>query len=109
MNDGQRIIRNAYKELFEEVSAILFRHDPIEINFGSNTDEYDPEAGTIIPRLRDAGSEDDILDIVHEEFVRWFGSDITGERDAYQSIAADIMAAWKRWRNTPDTDIGPDR
>ena len=29
------------------VEALLFRHDPIGINFGENTDEYRPEAETI--------------------------------------------------------------
>jgi hypothetical protein len=35
--------------LFDSVSALLFRHDPIGIAFDNeNTDEYDPETGTIL-------------------------------------------------------------
>jgi len=34
--------------LFAAITAVLFRHDPIGINFEINTDEYDPEAGTIL-------------------------------------------------------------
>ena len=49
-------MKRAYGPLFDEVSAILFEADPVRINFGNNfgnnTDEYDPETGTILPRLR---------------------------------------------------------
>jgi hypothetical protein len=61
-----------YKQLLNEVSAILFRHDPIGINFEDNIDEYDSEAGTILPRLRSGLSAEETTTIVHEEFVRWF-------------------------------------
>ena len=36
--------------LWLEVSAILFHHDPIGINFETNSDEYDAEAQTIVLR-----------------------------------------------------------
>ena len=38
-------------ELFAELRECFFKHDPIGINRESNQDEYDPEVGTIIPRL----------------------------------------------------------
>lgn len=31
-----------YKELFDALSKIFFEADPIEINFGTNSDEYEP-------------------------------------------------------------------
>src|SRR5262249_46858932 len=65
-------LSSSYKQLLNDVSAILFRHDPIGINFEDNTDEYDPEAGTILPRLRRDLSVEQMTAIVHEEFVRWF-------------------------------------
>jgi len=36
-----------------------YRHDPIGINFEVNTDEYESEAGTILPKLRSCRSADD--------------------------------------------------
>jgi hypothetical protein len=67
--EERKALSGTYKRLFTEVSAILFRHDPIGINFEGNTDEYDPEAGTILPRLRP---------------------------DSHAAIAVEILAAYRR-------------
>jgi hypothetical protein len=79
---------DGYQHLVVAIEALLFRHDPIGINFGSNTDEYRAEAQTIVPRLRSASDEDAVLQIVHEEFVTWFG--VAGPMQSYRPIAADI-------------------
>jgi hypothetical protein len=63
-------LRRIYGDLFEAVSAILFRRDPMGINFVENTDEYEPEVGTILPRLRTCMTEADVRRVVHEEFSR---------------------------------------
>ena len=87
----------AYKRLLAEISSILFRHDPIGINFDDNTDEYDPEAGTILPRLRPDTSIEQLTTIVHEEFVRWFDREIAGPKDKYSAMAEDIQSAYLQW------------
>lgn len=50
--EARRRLRVEYGNLFDSVAALLFRHDPVGINFDENTDEYQPEAETILPRLR---------------------------------------------------------
>jgi len=98
--DHQRL-KTQYKKLYDEISQILFHNDPIGINFEDNTDEYEPEVGTILPRLKEATSEADVLDIVHEEFIKWFGGeDVVGPRSRYKRIAQDIWHAWTRFQNT---------
>ena len=47
--DNRKALTGVYRQLLGEISAILFRHDPMRINFEVNTDEYDAEAGTILP------------------------------------------------------------
>lgn len=79
-------------ELVTKVEALLFRHDPIGINFEENTDEYRAEAQTIILRLPEASSADDVRRIVHEEFVRWFDPQIAGPAQRYSAIADEIWA-----------------
>ncbi len=69
-------IQKLYRELYREIEEILFRCDPIGINFDENIDEYDPEVGTILPRLKGTRSEADVLNIIYEEFMRWSGVDI---------------------------------
>lgn len=51
-------------------------HDPMGINFEDNKDEYELETETILPRLKDCHSADEVRRMVHQEFVRWFGSDV---------------------------------
>jgi hypothetical protein len=80
--------------LLDSVSEILFRHDPIGINFESNADEYDPEAGTILPRLFDCQCLKDVHQVVYEEFVRWFDESTAGPFEIYDSIAKEIWDLW---------------
>lgn len=83
-------LKRAYGTAYARLSVILFREDPIGINFEENTDEYEPEVGTILPRLRDTRSVDDVRQIVHEEFVKWFDASTTGPSEKYQVIAQRV-------------------
>ena len=101
INRKNKALQNIYKEikeqqpeLFKAVSDLMFKHDPIEINFETNADEYDPEAGTVISRLPAANNETDVLDIIHQEFIVWFGEDTAGSRDRYVKLANDVWSLW---------------
>jgi hypothetical protein len=94
MNAEREQLKNKYKSLFNQMAQLLFEADPIGINFESNTDEYDPEVGTILPRLEGAQSADDVQTIVHEEFCRWFGQDTAGTREHYAAMSQQIWSAW---------------
>ncbi|MBL0160609.1 MAG: hypothetical protein IPP47_26530 [Bryobacterales bacterium] len=89
-------LSGCYRQLFDEISAILFRHDPIGINFEDNTDEYDQEAGTILSRVRSASTVEESTSIVHEEFIRWFDGVNVGPREKYSPIAIEILCACQR-------------
>lgn len=93
--EKRKKLKAANRELFEAISELLFKHDPIGINFEHNTDEYEPEVGTILPRLNEAASENDVLDIVYEEFVQWFDEQIAKDKEHYREIAEDIWRLWK--------------
>ena len=100
--EERKRLSSSYKQLLNEVSAILFRHDPVGINFEDNTDEYDPEAGTILPRLRRDLSVEEAAAIVHEEFVRWFERETAGSRERYSAIAAEILTAYQKWSQSTE-------
>ncbi|HET9363783.1 MAG TPA: hypothetical protein VFP71_02235 [Candidatus Angelobacter sp.] len=89
----RRLLRNEYGNLFDSLAALLFRHDPVGISFVA--DEYEPEAGTILPRLRNCESARDVQRVVHEEFVRWFNADIAGPEERYTDIASEIWRLWQ--------------
>src|SRR5438445_1524137 len=98
----RRQLKAEYGQLFESVSALLFRHDPIGIAFDNeNTDEYDPETGTILPRLRNCECASDVLRVVHEEFVRWFDAGNAGSVERYGDIASEVWRLWQSHRHSP--------
>ena len=73
-----------------EISEILFHHDPIGIG-GIRRDEYDVEAIAIITKIRKVRSADEMHDMVHSVFRAYFGEQ-AGERDTYRDISNDICA-----------------
>ena len=104
IREERRKIKSEYGDLFDSVTALLFRNDPIGINFDDNTDEYEPEARTILPRLRTCESSTDVLRVVHEEFVRWFGADTAGSPERYSDIASEIWRLWQGYRYLPPAE-----
>jgi hypothetical protein len=94
--EARRRLRAEYGELFDATAALLFRHDPIGISLDNpNTDEYEPEAETILPRLTSCRRSDDVLDVVHQEFVRWFGAETAGSPQRYEQIASELWQLWQ--------------
>ena len=89
-----RAARNAVQArdptFFAAVSKAMFERDPMGINFSDNTDEYDAEAGTVIPRLAACRSTEDVAQVLLEEFRSWFGVETAGDLPAYRALAADI-------------------
>ena len=96
--EKRKAIQLEYGGLFDAISKLLFEADPIGINFETNPEEYEPEVGTIIPRLTQAKSETDVRKIVHEEFCKWFDSRTAGPIEDYGDIASKIWAEWKRYK-----------
>jgi len=93
--ENRRLLRAEYGKLFDAMAALLYRHDPIGINFEHNTDEYESEAGTMLPRLHSCHSADDVLQVVHAEFVCWFDFDIAGPPERYKEIALEVWQLWQ--------------
>ena len=87
--ENRRRLKAEYGELFDSVASILYRHDPIGINFEVNPDEYETEAETILPRLRSCHTVEDVHQVVYEEFVRWFEA-TAGSFEGYKEIAEEI-------------------
>lgn len=87
--------------LAEAVGRAIDVADPIGLlSTGAPADEYSAEVGTILTRLVDAHGPDDVVNIVHEEFCRWFGSDAAGPRQEYESVATGIWEAVLEHRRT---------
>lgn len=77
---------------FEAMSAILFEHDPVGINYVTNCDEYDSETATIIPRLPECKSESDVRTLLQDVLLSWFTEQLVPDDDVVYAIARDIWA-----------------
>jgi hypothetical protein len=93
--EERRRLKAQYGALFDSMAALLYRHDPIGIDFDDNKDEYEPEARTILPRLSSCRSVEDVLQVVHEEFVRWFDRGTAGPPEHYEKIASEVWQLWQ--------------
>jgi hypothetical protein len=89
-------LRTQYAGLYEAALALLYHHDPVGINFEINPDEYEPEVGTILPRLQSCGSPKDVQQVVYEEFQRWFANS-SGPYEGYESIASELWELWRKY------------
>lgn len=86
-------LKQRYCQLFAAFSEILYRHDPAGIHFEVNSDEYEPEVGTILPRALNAQRPDEIVPILREELSRWFGVGLQRPGVTYEAMAADLFTA----------------
>lgn len=87
---ARKAVQDEDPGFFAAVSSTMFKHDLIGINFSDNTDEYDAEAGTVIPRLTTCHSAEDVARVLHEEFRAWFGPETAGEKTAYLALAKEV-------------------
>ena len=59
--------------LMQAISAILFKHDAMLINFeGMNTGEYNLEAKSILPLLNDCKNQMDVALLIDKVLSEWF-------------------------------------
>jgi hypothetical protein len=87
-------LKRQYGKLFAAISEVLFEADPVGINFEINSHEYEPEVGTIIPRLSSAQPAEDVQTIIYEDFCRWFGAEATWPREKYAAVSEKIWVLW---------------
>ncbi|MHB0935948.1 MAG: hypothetical protein ACYDCO_12685 [Armatimonadota bacterium] len=101
MDDNASQLKQDYQSLFRQLRDILLAEDPIGIYYDINPDEYDPEIGSILPRLKNCKSVADMHDVVYQDFVRWFGPRTAGAKERYQRIAERIWSLTARTSDTP--------
>ena len=102
---ARRELKARDPQYFEAVSAVLFEHDPVGINYGNNYDEYDPETATIIPRLPECNSESDVSELLQDVFVYWFTEQLAPNDDVVHAIARDIWALYSAYAKGHQRDL----
>lgn len=80
----------------QEISKLLYRHDPMGLaKIGAPSDEYDSEAEDIATQLKLLAFENEIQELVHRVFVKWFNNNdpkisLAGSAERYTEIAKEI-------------------
>lgn len=85
-----------YGDVLERITAILFQHDPMHLNFEHNTDEYEPEARRILWSLPTINSVDEARHTIRAIFAALFDDRMAGPESRYQRAAEDIWGLWER-------------
>jgi hypothetical protein len=90
-----------YQVLVEAVERAINEADPIGLlHGGAPAAEYGPEISRIVPRIVRAQRPDEVIDVLHEEFLRWFGKDNAGPRQSYEAPGRWIWDAVLDYRKT---------
>jgi hypothetical protein len=91
-------LRRSYAPLFDQVLALLGFHDPVRISYPpEDMFLYTRQVRSLIARIADAQSAEDIVGLLHQEFTRAFGSD-AGPEERYHQSARDIWRLVQRFR-----------
>ena len=87
-----------YRALYDELLEILFQLDPIGVH-RTSTEKFVPELATILPRLRDARSPEDVEQIIQQELRRWYGRRRLANQDPERLTDATIAicTAWNHF------------
>ena len=89
--------------LFPPVAELLMMETRYQALFAAverAINDAAPEIGTIVPRVVNAQSVEEVTTVLHEEFLRWFGDDTAGPRHAYEAPAGKIWKALLEFRKS---------
>ncbi|HEV8637900.1 MAG TPA: hypothetical protein VG370_27085 [Chloroflexota bacterium] len=91
-----------YRTLYGEVLEVLFQVDPLGVHGPDNPEKLVPEAASVLARLRDARSAEDVEQIVQEELRRWYGRRrlVHQDPDRLTRATIAICSAWNRFLAT---------
>ena len=100
-NEQRRVARKRYqaqyRALYDQLLEILYQLDPIGVHQDS-AEKFVPEATTILARLREARTADDVEQIVLEELRRWHGRRRLANQDP-DGLADATIASCTAWNH----------
>lgn len=87
-------------QLLDDISKTLFQIDPMGINFGTNTDEYDLEAYHLIPRLLGCKDKLDFYAALIMEFEYQFDHLDAWDKSYLAAAASEIWRLWVSYKES---------
>ena len=89
-------LKGKYKKLYYCINGILFENDLMGID-PTDDDEYELEAGTILPGLNEAETAEEVHRIVCETFDHSFGG-ASYNTERCEDAAKEIWVAWSTYK-----------
>lgn len=84
--------RPLINKLQQGIQEVLCQHDPITlVRMGAPRDEYSPESQTIAQAISPGMTVQEVTEITHAEFCKWFDPKLAGDAIGYEDIARDIV------------------
>ena len=96
------------KVLYEQVLSVFDELDIIGYIHWGAYDEYETEAQTVLLRLADWGSVDELQKIIAEEFAWWELLEVQYDLPVWKVAARRIWNAWRELKGEPP-EIFPDK
>jgi hypothetical protein len=80
--------------------SILYKYDPIHLNFEVNSDEYAPELRRFFRRYSPNLSENQTQNLLHAIFVEMFDARLAGSEENYRPIADEFWKELQKFHKT---------
>jgi hypothetical protein len=93
-------VSRGYGAIYQALRNILINCNPagLDLTRGDARDDYGAPAGTLIPKLEDAG-EHKFAFLIQNEMKLWYGKDVEGLH--YEDIASEMWKAWSEFKKQP--------
>lgn len=85
-----------YSEI-RELRPVFNRYDPVDIFFGDNTGEYDPEIGNILIQLFYSDSDERVREVTTEVLIHWFSDTLSLANDITMKKISDLAGEIYEW------------
>jgi hypothetical protein len=92
---------------FKELLTIINRYDPIGlIEIGAPEDEYESEVATIIVQMDREMTEQQVHDLIYQEFLRWFSDKSSvGPKDAFKELSEETHKWIKKFKGMTELEF----
>ncbi len=82
-------VKSQYSISFIELRTIIEKYDPMNLMQFGIEGEYDPEVASILIQLNKNLTEQEVHDLVFNDFTHWF-KPVAGEKEKYKELSAAI-------------------
>ena len=82
-------IKSQSSELFIGLRSIIDFYDPVDLSKYGIEDEYDSETASILVQLNKNLNQEQLLELVYQEFKYWFDP-IAGKKENYENLSEAI-------------------